>query len=68
MPCTTPLTMRLMCGHTHLQENKRKEAKILEDMKRLVDSTLGPGATEEGPAVVVGPDAFQAGGVEGGGA
>ena len=26
------------------EENKRKEAKILDDMKRLVDSTLGPGA------------------------
>jgi hypothetical protein len=26
----------------YLQENKRKEAKILEDMRRLVDSTLGP--------------------------
>lgn len=28
----------------NFEENKRKEAKILEDMKRLVDSTLGVGA------------------------
>eukprot|EP00955_Chlamydomonas_euryale_P086031 364187-Chlamydomonas_euryale.AAC.9 len=28
----------------NFEENKRKEAKILEDMKRLVDSTLGPAA------------------------
>jgi hypothetical protein len=36
------------CYAAPLQENKRKEEKILEDMKRLVDSTLGP--TEPGPA------------------
>lgn len=27
----------------NFEENKRKEAKILEDMRRLVDRTLGPG-------------------------
>ena len=26
----------------NFEENKRKEAKILDDMRRLVDSTLGP--------------------------
>lgn len=42
------------------EENKAKEAKILEDMKRLVDRTMGPGAGGGG--------GFEAGGTEGGGA
>ena len=33
----------------NFEENKRKEAKILEDMQRLVHSTLGVGDGEEGP-------------------
>ncbi|GAB4821779.1 hypothetical protein N2152v2_008825 [Parachlorella kessleri] len=37
----------------NFEENKRKEARILEDMKRLVDSTLG--TEEEGPPLP--PDA-----------
>ena len=37
----------------NFEENKRKEARILEDMKRLVDATLG--ADEEGPPLP--PDA-----------
>lgn len=34
----------------NFEENKRKEAKILEDMKRLVTSTLGLDDEEAGPA------------------
>ncbi|KAI8472988.1 MAG: ras-induced vulval development antagonist-domain-containing protein [Monoraphidium minutum] len=41
------------------EENKTKEAKILEDMKRLVDKTMGPPGDGTG---------FAAGGTEGGGA
>lgn len=40
----------------NFEENKRKEAKILADMKRLVDRTLGTGEGEE-PAVGPVPDA-----------
>jgi len=43
------------------EENKAKEAKILADMKKLVDRHLGPDAEDEGGAV-------EAGGAEGGGA
>ena len=32
----------------NFEENKRKEAKILDDMRRLVDSTLGGGGGGEG--------------------
>ena len=32
----------------NFEENKRKEAKILEDMRVLVERTLGPGS-EAGP-------------------
>jgi hypothetical protein len=42
----------------NFEENKRREAKILEDMKSLVDRTMGQ-AGEDG--------AFAAGGTEGGG-
>ena len=31
----------------NFEENKRKEQKILEEMRRLVDSTLGQGDEEE---------------------
>jgi hypothetical protein len=41
------------------EENKTKEARILEDMRRLVERTMGPA-----PA----PGGVEAGGVEGGGA
>ena len=34
----------------NFEENKRKEAKILEDMRRLVQSTLGSDDAEAGPA------------------
>lgn len=40
------------------EENKQKEAKIMEEMKRLVDRTLGGGQG----------GAFESGGTEGGGA
>jgi hypothetical protein len=72
------LCRRSACCHT--QENKRKETKILEDMKRLVESTLGPvgggGEGGEGPAAgalplepaSIAPGGFTAGGTVGGGA
>ena len=39
----------------NFEENKRKEAKILEDMKRLVDKTLVPQAVV-GPTLPVGDE------------
>ena len=35
----------------NFEENKRKEQRVLEDMRRLVDQTLGTGEEEEGPAL-----------------
>lgn len=32
----------------NFEENKRKEAKILDEMRRLVDKTLGPKSVEDG--------------------
>ena len=34
----------------NFEENKRKEQKILEDLRRLVDRTLGQGEEDEGMA------------------
>jgi hypothetical protein len=42
----------------NFEENKRKEQKILEDMKQLVDATMGSGTG----------GGFESGGTEGGGA
>eukprot|EP00879_Flechtneria_rotunda_P020249 GHRR01021296.1.p1 GENE.GHRR01021296.1~~GHRR01021296.1.p1 ORF type:complete len:110 (-),score=31.66 GHRR01021296.1:128-457(-) len=44
----------------NFEQNKQKEATLLEDMRRLVDKTMGSAAGDTG--------AFTAGGTEGGGA